>query len=131
MGADDYVTKPFADGELFARIRAVLRRKAEPNDDLLQVGDLKMNPLNRQVYRQGRSLKLMPKEYQLLKYLMLNKNKAMSREQILKEVWHIENRNSSNRLDVYIKHLRSKVDCKDCPQLIHTVRNLGYMISDS
>jgi Response regulators consisting of a CheY-like receiver domain and a winged-helix DNA-binding domain len=131
MGADDYMTKPFAIEELFARIRANLRRKIdEKHIPLLKIKDLIMNLEKHQVTRSGKIIELRKKEYDLLEYLIRNKEIALSRDQILEKVWGYEYAGDTNVVDVYIRYLRSKID--DCyeDKLIYTLRGVGYMIRE-
>ena len=133
IGADDYITKPFAIEELLARIRAVLRRKQEAREITaqLQVGDLVMDLTTRQVIRGGISVQLTKKEFDLLEYLMKNTGIALSREIILERVWGYEFGGDSNIVDVYIRYLRSKIDDPFAKKLLHTVRGVGYALKES
>jgi len=132
-GADDYMTKPFAIEELLARIRVALNRKRnikEPKLDNLQIGDLKLNLASRTAYYRDDELTLTKKEYELLEYLMRNKNIVLSREQLLNHVWDYEYFGDTNVVDVYIRYLRQKIDEKYGIRLISTVRGVGYIIKD-
>jgi len=134
MGADDYMTKPFAIEELLARIRVALNRvrnmTREVNSDILQVGDLKLNLASRSAYYKDDELVLTKKEFELLECLMKNKNIALTREQLLNKVWDYEYFGDTNVVDVYIRYLRQKIDEKYGVQLISTVRGVGYIIKD-
>lgn len=133
MGADDYMTKPFAIEELLARIRVALNRRAYTNEkqsDIVKIGDLKLNTKSRSAYYKNDELSLTKKEYELLEYLMRNKNIALSREQLLNSVWDYEYFGDTNVVDVYIRYLRQKIDEKYGIRLISTVRGVGYMIKD-
>jgi len=134
QGANDYVTKPFEIEELLARIRACLRQsgatRKKKNDVILSVGDLMLNTETREVTRSGVSISLTPKEYDLLVYLMINKNKVVTRENILINVWGYDYEGETNVIDVTIRHLRKKADEGFPTQLITTVRGIGYTIRE-
>lgn len=131
-GADDYITKPFATEELMARIRAQLRRyqdsKDENKENFLQVADLIVDMEKYQVKRQGDKLDLTKKEFDLLAYLLKNKDVVVSREQLLNSVWGYDYTGETNIVDVYIRYLRKKVDDPYEQKLIHTVRGVGYVL---
>jgi DNA-binding response OmpR family regulator len=128
-GADDYLIKPFAFAELSARIRALLRRGAS-KDTRLKVGDLEMETSTRQVRRTGQTIDLKLKEYALLEYLLRNAHRAVTRTMIVEHVWDIHFDTISNVVDVHINSLRNKIDKGFHPPLIHTVRGVGYMLTD-
>jgi len=128
-GADDYLSKPFAFAELSARIRALLRRGAA-KDNKLKVGDLEMDTSTRQVRRGGQSIDLKLKEYALLEFLLRNAHRAVTRTMIVEHVWDIHFDSISNVVDVHINSLRNKIDKGFIPPLIHTVRGVGYMLTD-
>lgn len=136
QGANDYITKPFEIEELLARIRATLRqssmvKSAEQASSKISVADLSVDLDTREVKRAGRLISLTPKEYDLLLYLIMNKNKVASRDNILLNVWGYEYEGETNVLDVYVRHLRKKVD-EDFPSpLIHTVRGIGFTIREN
>lgn len=131
MGADDYMTKPFAIEELLARIRANLRRKIdEKHIPLLKIKDLIMNLEKHQVTRSGKIIELRKKEYDLLEYLIRNKEIALSRDLILEKVWGYKYTGDTNVVDVYIRYLRSKIDDSSEDKLIYTVRGVGYMMME-
>jgi len=130
-GADDYVVKPFSYDELSARIRALIRRPNKLLPTKLKVADVVLDPVTHQVMQGDELLVLRPKEYLLLEYLMRNANQALGREELLQKVWGIGTGNTSNRLDVYIRHLRAKIDEGREQKLIKTVRGKGYMLVDT
>ncbi|MFB3777122.1 MAG: response regulator [Bryobacteraceae bacterium] len=127
IGADDYLVKPFAFVELLARIRALLRR-GQALPDRLQVGDLSMDCVRRKVSRGSVGIELAPKEFGILEYLMRNKGRPLSRTMIVEHVWETDYTGLTNIVDVYIRHLRSKIDDDWPEKLIRTVRGIGYMI---
>jgi DNA-binding response OmpR family regulator len=128
-GADDYLIKPFAFAELSARIRALLRRGSQENTKL-KLADLEMDTASRQVRRGGQTLDLKLKEYALLEFLLRNVHRPVTRTMIVEHVWDIHFDSISNVVDVHINSLRNKID-KGYPRpLIHTVRGVGYMLSD-
>jgi two-component system OmpR family response regulator len=130
MGADDYVTKPFSLEELVARARAILRRtKRELATDgsLLVFGDLEMDEDAHEVRRGERTLDLTATEFNLLRFLMMNPRRVLSKSQILDHVWHYDFRGEANVVETYISYLRKKVDATP-PPLIHTVRGVGYVL---
>jgi two-component system copper resistance phosphate regulon response regulator CusR len=129
VGADDYLTKPFAFVELLARTRVLLRR-GTPMPERLQVNELSLDCIRRKVTRAGESIELAPKEFSILEYLMRNRGRPLSRTMIVEHVWDMDYDGLTNIVDVYIRHLRSKVDDKWPNKLIHTVRGVGYMVDD-
>jgi two-component system, OmpR family, response regulator len=131
-GADDYLTKPFAFGELLARLEALLRRKGETNPAaaILQIGDLALDPSAKTVRRGGRQIDLTPKEFALLAYLMANAGVVVSRQSLLANVWGMNFDPGTKVVDVYIRYLRLKVDRDGDNPLIRTVRGFGYTIPD-
>ncbi|MBS1808630.1 MAG: response regulator transcription factor [Acidobacteria bacterium] len=134
MGADDYLTKPFAFAELLVRIKALLRRgvvnQTYGRVNVLQVADLELDRLTQQVKRAGQRIELTVKEYALLEYLMLNVDRVLSRTMIIEHVWDQSFDGATNIVDVYVRHLRNKVDEAHEHKLIRTVRGVGYAISD-
>jgi two-component system copper resistance phosphate regulon response regulator CusR len=130
-GADDYLTKPFAFEELLARIKALLRRTQDYKTKLLAVGDLEMDPVSRKVTRADKSINLTGKEYALLEYLMRNKGRIITQSMIIEHVWDINYDGLSNVVNVYINHLREKVDKGFAQKYIHTIRGVGYKIDES
>ena len=130
-GADDYVTKPFAIEELLARIRAALRKRpAREEGTLLTVGPLSMDVDRHEVSVNGENVELTRREFDLLRYLMENKEKVISRESLLDHVWGFDFVGETNAVDVYIRFLRSKIDEAFGVKLIHTVRGVGYVVKE-
>jgi len=129
-GADDYLPKPFAFEELLARVRALLRRQSESKSPILKVADLELDPISRRATRAGKNIRLTTKEYALLEYLMRNPGKVLSRTLIGEHVWDMNFDPESNVIDVYVSHLRNKVDKGFDTPLIHTLRGQGYILTD-
>ena len=129
LGGDDYVTKPFSLEELTARIRAVLRRTTagDRSPSRLTFADLELDEESHEVYRGGQRVQLSPTEFKLLRYLMLNANRVLSKAQILDHVWNYDFRGDDNIVESYISYLRRKVDTVP-PKLIHTLRGVGYVL---
>ena len=125
-GADDWMAKPFAFAEMAARIRALLRRGSAAAPTVLTVADLTLDRMARRVQRDGRGIDLSSKEFALLEYLLLNAGHAVTRAQIMVDVWRLSSGITTNVVDVYINYLRRKVDYDPLPKLIHTVRGSGY-----
>ena len=128
-GADDYLVKPFAFAELLARIRALLRRPPIQQASLLQVDDLALDTIRREVHRAGQLIELSPREFALLEYLMRHPNQVLTRTQIAEHVWNFDFLNESNVVDVYIGYLRRKIDRGSQRPLIQTLRGVGYRLS--
>jgi len=126
-GADDYLVKPFAFVELLARTRALLRR-GTPTPERLIVGDLALDCIRRKVTRGGDNIELAPKEFSILEYLMRNQGRPLSRTMIVEHVWDVEYDGLTNIVDVYIRHLRGKIDDQYPVKMIQTVRGVGYML---
>jgi two-component system OmpR family response regulator len=129
IGGDDYVTKPFSLEELVARIRTILRRSgmAEPESSTLAFADLELDEDTREVTRGGRPIELTATEFRLLRYLMLNPRRVLTRAQLLDHVWQYDFGGDARVLETYISYLRKKVDV-EAPPLIHTVRGVGYSL---
>ena len=128
-GADDYLVKPFAFAELVARIRALSRREPALTNPVLRVADLELDTTTRQASRGGRCIDLTAKEYALLEYLMRNPRRVLTRTMISERVWNYDTFNVANVIDVYIGHLRRKIDDGQDAKLIQTVRGAGYKIA--
>lgn len=128
MGADDYVSKPFAIEELLARIQVVFRRENNANSKTLNFKDLSINIDSRVVKKGDEELSLTNKEYELLLYLMENKEKVISRVSLLESVWGYNYETETNVVDVYVRHLRNKLDTEDKEEYIKTVRSIGYVM---
>ena len=127
LGADDYLVKPFAFVEMLARVRALLRR-GQPTPERLQVGDLVLDCIRRKVTRNNENIELAPKEFSILEYMMRNRGRPLSRTMIVEHVWDMDYDGLTNIVDVYIRHLRSKIDDRFPTKMIHTVRGIGYML---
>ncbi len=127
-GADDYLTKPFAFQELVARVRALLRRRADGIPAILQFGDLALDLARRIVSRGGEKIDLTAKEFAILEYFMRNAGRVLTRTQIIEHVWDYDFDTGTNLVDVYVNYLRKKVDSDREPKLIHTVRGVGYVL---
>ena len=129
-GADDYLTKPFAFEEFVARVRALLRRRAETAPPILQVADLALDPARRVVSRGGRKIDLTPREFALLDYFMRNPDRVLTRTMIANRVWDYTFDTTTNVIDVYVNYLRKKIDSGHDSKLIHTVRGVGYVMKE-
>ena len=129
-GANDYLVKPFSFEELLARIRVLTREKHNLTENILSIGDLELNLSSHIVTRVGTEINLTSKEYQLLEYLLYNKEKVLSREKIENHIWNYDYEGGTNVIDVYIRYLRKKIDDGFPTKLIHTVRGAGYVIRE-
>lgn len=129
-GADDYLVKPFAFGELLARIRALLRREKVVKTTKLIIDDLVLDPATHEVYRGSKEIQLSSKEYRLLDYMMRRPGHVCTRTMIGEHIWGYNFTDDSNVIDVYISYLRKKIDSGFVKKLIHTVRDVGYKIQD-
>jgi two-component system copper resistance phosphate regulon response regulator CusR len=130
LGADDYLTKPFAFEELLARIRSLLRKAQQKADTRLRVADLILDTKTRKVERSGQAIDLSTKEFSLLQYLMENRGVVLTRMDISEKVWDIHFDTTTNVIDVHINRLRKKVDHDFVPKLIQTVRGAGYTLGE-
>jgi DNA-binding response OmpR family regulator len=128
LGADDYLTKPFALDEFLARVRALLRRGTSQRAPILRSADLALDPATRQVTRGGRAISLSPRQYSLLEYFLRNPGRVLTRATIAEHVWGPDLDPESNLVDVYVGYLRRKIDRDDRPRLFQTVRGIGYML---
>jgi heavy metal response regulator len=130
MGADDYLTKPFAFEELLARIRVLLRR-GKPEESLkLSIADLVLDPVTHKVTRDGKKISLTTKEYSLLEYLLRNQGRVLTRTMISEHVWDIKHDTFTNVIDVYVNYLRNKIDKGYSKKLLHTIRGVGYKLEE-
>jgi two-component system OmpR family response regulator len=127
-GGDDYLVKPFSFVELLARIEALGRRSDIVNETILRVGDLAIDLMSRTASRHGRNILLLPREFQLLEYLVRNEGRVVSRAMLLQHVWDLHFDPSTNIIDVYVGRVRRKVDGQQAYPLIHTVRGIGYCL---
>ena len=129
-GADDYLAKPFSFDVLLARIRALLRRPNEKLEEIIQVGDLKLDPSSKRVTRASQEISLTAKEYGVLEYLMRNKGKVLSKEQIISHVWDFDADVLPNNVELFIMFLRRKIDKPFKSKLIYTVSGFGYKLEE-
>lgn len=130
-GADDYLVKPFAFEELLARLDALVRRRTGLYQDILKAGDLELDPIQHSVRRADQHINLTTLEFRLLEYLMRNKGRVLSRIDIEESIWGMNDEPDSNVVDVYINHLRKKIDKPFNKPLIQTIRGFGYKVEQS
>jgi len=130
IGADDYLIKPFGMNELFARIRAVLRRRKTTDANTVKITDLVMDKRSHEVTRAGKPIPLTPKEYKLLDTLMSNQGEAINRRKLIDYAWGPDFKETNNELNVHIRYLRRKIDGKKNKPLIHTIRGLGFVLKE-
>jgi len=130
VGADDYLTKPFAVEELVARVRALLRRGAAATPPRLAIADLTFDPVTREVTRAGKRIDLTAREYALLEFFLRNRGRVLGRALIAQHVWGVDFDTFTNVIDVYVNYLRRKIDADFEPKLVHTVRGVGYVLKE-
>lgn len=134
LGADDYITKPFSVRELMARVKVILRRSASDieNPDMIRIGPLVIDSSKHEVLKNGEKLELTLKEFELLRLLVVNKGKVLTRDSLLDRVWGYEYYGETRTVDVHIRHLRQKIEEDDKnPQYIETIRGIGYRFNDA
>ncbi len=130
-GADDCLNKPFSFAEVTARVRALVRRGRPALDSALKIADLSLDRIERRVERAGKRIELTSKEFALLEYLMMNTGRRVTRSMIIEHVWNLNFDTATNVVDVYINYLRKKIDGGSSCKLIHTIRGVGYELSES
>lgn len=130
VGADDYLIKPFGINELFARIRAVLRRRKTTDPDIIKIADLVMDKKKHEVTRAGKVIPLTPKEYKILHTLLSNHGEAINRRKLIDDAWGPDFEETNNELNVHIRYLRRKIDGNKNKPLIHTIRGVGFVLKE-
>jgi heavy metal response regulator len=130
LGADDYLTKPFAFEEFLARVRALLRRGPATSSSVLTVADLRVDPATREVTRSNKRIELTAKEYALLEFFLRRQGQILSRAVIAQHVWGVDYDTFTNVIDVYVNYLRKKIDSDFEPKLLQTVRGVGYVLKE-
>ncbi len=130
VGADDYLTKPFAFAELLARLRALVRRGARERPPVVAVGDLRLDPASKAVRRAEQTIELTPKEFSLLEYFMRHPGEVLTRTQLLAHVWDFAYEGDSNVVEVYVRYLREKIDRPFGRHSLETVRGMGYRLHE-
>lgn len=130
LGADDYLTKPFSFAELTARVRVMTRKKFSNPTNIYTIDDLSLDSNSKTVTRAGKEIRLSAKEFSLLEYMIRNKNKVLSREQIENNLYNFDYEGGTNVVDVYISYLRKKIDEGHSRKIIHTVRGYGYILKE-
>lgn len=129
-GADDYLTKPFSFKVLTARLRALSRRKQVETSLRLQLSDLVLDPISHEVRRAEASISLTPREFELLEFLLRNSSRVITRDRLIEAVWGNERDVESNTVDVFIRHLRAKIEPPGSSKLVHTIRGIGYTLRE-
>ena len=129
-GADDYLVKPFAFGELVARLKALLRRVVTTSETVLHVKELVIDVLSRRVQRAGRDIELTPRQYEMLEYFARHQDQVVTRQMLAEDVWRAATATWTNVIEVQVTQLRKKIEMAGCEQLLHTVRGEGYLLGD-